>query len=105
MVNRILVTWIVAVQVLVWSALALRVSQYGWQPYWATIALSCLQLYMVAPLLTPSKGIRRTPCDEARSPRGRHVPSYRRGRPRRLRLARPPELAGRQPAADVGAPG
>jgi cellulose synthase (UDP-forming) len=57
MVNRILVTWIVVVQVLSWSALTYRIVEYGWSKYWATIALSCLQLYMLAPLLTPGKGI------------------------------------------------
>jgi cellulose synthase (UDP-forming) len=57
MVNRIMVSWIVSVQVLTWSAIALRISEYGWQQYWATIALGCLQLYMVAPLLSPGKGI------------------------------------------------
>jgi cellulose synthase (UDP-forming) len=57
MVNRILCTWIVAVQVLLWSGLALRVHQYGWGPYWVTEILAGVQLYMMAPLLTPSKGV------------------------------------------------
>jgi cellulose synthase (UDP-forming) len=57
MVNRILVTWIIVVQALIWSALALRISEYGWDRYWATLALCLLQLYMLAPLLTPGKGI------------------------------------------------
>jgi len=56
-VNRILCSWIVIVQVLLWSGLALRVRQYGWHPYWATEVLGSVQLYMLAPLLTPSKGI------------------------------------------------
>ena len=56
-VNRILCSWIVIVQVLLWSGLALRVHQYGWHPYWATGVLACVQLYMLAPLLTPSKGV------------------------------------------------
>jgi cellulose synthase/poly-beta-1,6-N-acetylglucosamine synthase-like glycosyltransferase len=56
-VNRILCSWIVIVQVLLWSGLALRVRQYGWHPYWATEILGGVQLYMLAPLLTPSKGI------------------------------------------------
>ena len=59
MVNRILCSWIVLVQGLLWSGLALRVHQYGWRPYWATELLACVQLYMMAPLITPSKGIRR----------------------------------------------
>jgi cellulose synthase (UDP-forming) len=58
-VNRILCTWIVVVQALLWSGLALRVRQYGWHPYWATEALAGVQLYMLAPLLTPSKGVWR----------------------------------------------
>jgi cellulose synthase (UDP-forming) len=58
MVNRILCTWITVVQVLLWSGLALRVHEYGWHLYWATEALAGVQLYMLAPLLTPSKGIR-----------------------------------------------
>ena len=39
-------TWIVVVQVLLWSGLALRVHQYGWRPYWATEVLAGVQLYM-----------------------------------------------------------
>jgi cellulose synthase (UDP-forming) len=58
-VNRILCTWIVAVQVLLWSGLALRVHQYGWHQYWATEVLGGVQLYMMAPLLTRSKGVWR----------------------------------------------
>ena len=56
-VNRILCTWIVAVQALLWAGLALRVHQYGWHPYWATEVLAGVQLYMVAPLMTPAKGV------------------------------------------------
>jgi cellulose synthase (UDP-forming) len=56
-VNRILCTWIVLVQVLLWSGLALRVHQYGWHQYWATELLAGVQLYMMAPLLTRSKGV------------------------------------------------
>ena len=56
-VNRILCSWIVVVQVLLWSGLALRVHQYGWHPYWVTEVLAGVQLYMLAPLLTPSKGV------------------------------------------------
>lgn len=60
MVNRILITWIVTVQGLLWSGLVLRIYEFGFSRFWATFALSCVQLYMVAPLLTPSKGIWRT---------------------------------------------
>jgi cellulose synthase (UDP-forming) len=56
-VNRILCSWIVIVLVFMWSGLALRVRQYGWHPYWATEVLAGVQLYMLAPLLTPSKGV------------------------------------------------
>ena len=56
-VNRILCSWIVIVLVLLWSGLALRVHQYGWHPYWVTEVLAGVQLYMLAPLLTPSKGV------------------------------------------------
>jgi len=59
MVNRILLTWIATVQVLLWSGLALRVHEYGWGPYWATEVLAGVQLYMMAPLMTPSKGVWR----------------------------------------------
>jgi hypothetical protein len=58
-VNRILLTWIVLVQALLWSGLVLRVAQYGWRPYWATEVLGAVQLYMLAPLVTPGKGVRR----------------------------------------------
>ena len=60
-VNWILCTWIVLVQGLLWSGLALRMHEYGWHAYWATALLAAVQLYMLAPLLTPSKGVwRRT---------------------------------------------
>jgi cellulose synthase (UDP-forming) len=58
-VNRILCIWIVLVLVFLWSGLALRVHEYGWHPYWATEILAGVQLYMLAPLLTPSKGVWR----------------------------------------------
>jgi hypothetical protein len=61
MVNRILRTWIVVVQVALWSGLALRVHQYGWHPYWVTELLAGVQLYMTAPLLTRNKGVRKRP--------------------------------------------
>ena len=57
-VNRILCIWIVVVQGLLWSGVALRVHTYGPGPYWATIALGSYQLYMLAPMLFPSKGLR-----------------------------------------------
>jgi cellulose synthase (UDP-forming) len=56
-VNRILCTWIALVQGLLWSGLALRVHEFGWHPYWTTALLAAVQLYMLAPLLTPSKGV------------------------------------------------
>jgi cellulose synthase (UDP-forming) len=56
-VNRILCTWIVAVEVLFWTGLALRVREFGWHPFWATEILGAVQLYMLAPLITPSKGV------------------------------------------------
>jgi len=58
-VNRILCTWVLIVEVLLWSGLALRVHEFGWHRYWATEVLGAVQLYILAPLLTPSKGIRR----------------------------------------------
>ena len=59
MVNRILCTWIVLVQGLLWAGLALRVNEFGWHPYWVTAVLAVVQLYMLAPLMTPSKGVWR----------------------------------------------
>jgi cellulose synthase (UDP-forming) len=59
MVNRMLCSWIVLVLALIWWGLALRVHEFGWRPYWATEALAGVQLYMLAPLLTPSKGVWR----------------------------------------------
>jgi hypothetical protein len=32
------------------------VHQYGWRPYWVTEVLAGVQLYMMAPLITPGKG-------------------------------------------------
>jgi len=64
-VNRILCTWIVLVQGLLWSGLLLDVHEAGWHPYWATAVLGAVQLYMLAPLVTPGKGIWRHPHDES----------------------------------------
>jgi cellulose synthase (UDP-forming) len=58
-VNRILCTWIVVVEALFWSGLALRVHQAGWHRFWVTEMLGCVQLYMLAPLITRSKGVWR----------------------------------------------
>ena len=55
-VNRILCSWITIVQLFLWSGLALRVHEYGWHAYWATEVLAGVQLYMLAPLLTPKQG-------------------------------------------------
>ena len=51
-VSRILRTWIVLVQALLWSSLVLRIGEFGWRPYWATLALTAYQLFMLAPLMT-----------------------------------------------------
>ena len=56
-VNRILLTWIVLVQGLLWSGLALRIHEFGWHLYWVTALLAAVQLYMLAPLMTPGKGV------------------------------------------------
>jgi hypothetical protein len=58
-VSRILRTWIVTVQLLLWSSLALRLHEFGWRPYWATLALGAYQLFMLAPLMLCTR--RRTP--------------------------------------------
>jgi cellulose synthase (UDP-forming) len=52
-----LLTWIVLVQGLLWSGLALRMDEFGWHLYWATALLAAVQLYMLAPLMTPGKGV------------------------------------------------
>ena len=51
-VSRILRTWIVVVQGLLWASLVLRIHEFGWRPYWATLALTAYQLFMLAPLMT-----------------------------------------------------
>jgi cellulose synthase (UDP-forming) len=51
-VSRILLTWIVAVQTLLWASLALRMHEFGWRPYWATFALAAYQFFLLAPLMT-----------------------------------------------------
>jgi cellulose synthase/poly-beta-1,6-N-acetylglucosamine synthase-like glycosyltransferase len=58
-VSRLLRAWIVVVQVLLWAGLALRLPEYGIGPLWTTALLAAVQLYLVAPLLSPSYGIRR----------------------------------------------
>jgi cellulose synthase (UDP-forming) len=57
-VSRLLRTWIVVVQVLLWGGLAKRFPEYGIGPLWTTALLGAVQLYMVFPLLLPSYGIR-----------------------------------------------
>jgi hypothetical protein len=42
----------VAVQGLLWASLVLRIDEFGWRPYWATLALTAYQLFMLAPLMT-----------------------------------------------------
>lgn len=64
-VNRILCSWILMIQALLWSGLALRVHQYGWRPYWVIGLLAGVQLYMLAPLVTPSKGVWKRAHSEA----------------------------------------
>ncbi len=56
-VDRILRTWILVEQALMWPILVLRVSQDGLRSYWAPIALAALQFYLLAPLLTRRKGL------------------------------------------------
>ncbi|HEY7146432.1 MAG TPA: cellulose synthase catalytic subunit [Streptosporangiaceae bacterium] len=51
-VGRILLTWILADQVLLWSSLGLRLTEFGWRPYWATLVLGGYQLFLLAPLIT-----------------------------------------------------
>ncbi|HYA49574.1 MAG TPA: cellulose synthase catalytic subunit [Streptosporangiaceae bacterium] len=51
-VGRILRTWIVTVQGLLWASLVLRIDEFGWRPYWATLVLTAYQLFMLAPLMT-----------------------------------------------------
>jgi cellulose synthase (UDP-forming) len=75
-VSRLLRTWIVVVQLLLWGAVALRLPQYGAGALWTTIALGAVQLYLVAPLLTPSYGIHaRTPPAEPPIPVSPAVPA------------------------------
>ena len=50
-VARILRVWIIADQLLLWSSLELRVHEFGWKPYWATLALGAFQLYLLVPLV------------------------------------------------------
>ncbi|MER7456172.1 cellulose synthase catalytic subunit [Micromonospora sp. NPDC126480] len=57
-VSRLLRTWIVVVQVLLWGGLAIRFPEYGIGPLWTTALLAAVQLYFVAPLLLPSYGIK-----------------------------------------------
>jgi cellulose synthase (UDP-forming) len=68
MVSRILRTWILAEQTLLWVPLLLRIHEFGWRPYWATVAVVSLQLYMVAPLMTRDMGIGRDDDAERHQP-------------------------------------
>jgi cellulose synthase (UDP-forming) len=69
-VSRLLRTWIVLVQALLWGGLATRLPEYGFGPLWTTAVLAAVQLYMVMPLLAPSYGIRH-----ARPPRPASPPA------------------------------
>jgi hypothetical protein len=42
---------------MLWVPLLVRIHEFGWRPYWATVAVVSLQLYMVAPLMTRDMGI------------------------------------------------
>ncbi|HEY0220876.1 MAG TPA: glycosyltransferase family 2 protein [Candidatus Paceibacterota bacterium] len=57
-VSRILRTWIIVVQILLWSSVILRVYEYGLRPYWAIILLGAVQFYMLFPLLRNDYGIK-----------------------------------------------
>ncbi len=57
-VSRILRTWIVLEQALLWGGLAVRVPEAGLRPYWAMVLLTTVQLYFLAPLLTRRMGLR-----------------------------------------------
>lgn len=65
-VSRIVRTWIVVDLVLLWPSLGLRMHEFGWRPYWVTLGLAALQLYMVTPLLTRGMGVRQ---NEDKDPR------------------------------------
>jgi cellulose synthase (UDP-forming) len=57
-VDRILRTWLLIEQALLWGGLIFRGVQGDPVPFWATAALALLQLYFLAPLLLPGKGLR-----------------------------------------------
>ena len=72
-VSRIVRTWIVVDLVLLWPSLGLRMHEFGWRPYWATLGLAALQLYMVMPLLTPGMGVRQNEDKEPRVATNSHI--------------------------------
>lgn len=57
-INRILLVWILGVQILLWGGVAIRFEGLGLIHLWPTILLGGLQLYLLAPLLTAGKGLR-----------------------------------------------
>jgi cellulose synthase (UDP-forming) len=67
-INRILVIWIVVEQTLLWTGIVLRWREGGLVPYWATAALAAVQLVLLAPLLTPGKGLRERHSAKKRVP-------------------------------------
>ena len=85
-VDRILRLWIVTVQTLLWAALAVRVPEYGLGPFWATIALGLLQLYLLAPLLTRGKGVRDVAKAPAKATAERPLPSHGRVLPNEMTI-------------------
>jgi hypothetical protein len=55
-------------QTLLWSSLALRVHEFGWRPYWATLALSGYQLFLLAPLVGIARARDRAGAGTAAAP-------------------------------------
>ena len=78
-VSRIVRTWIVVDLALLWPSLGLRMHEFGWRPYWATLGLAAVQLYMVMPLLTRGMGIRQREDKKPRVAANCHVMAGKQG--------------------------
>lgn len=59
-VKRIMVSWIILTQSLLWIGLSINVPEYGWYTYWPTILLGGVQMFMLAPLITVDYDLKAT---------------------------------------------
>lgn len=71
-VRRLVRVWCVAVQVLLWSAVALRAPVYGLDAYWCMVVFALLNLWVVGPLVLGRTDLPRRRGERRAGERGAH---------------------------------